>query len=132
MVVMERPPLHNTKMQRQHSNLHNRTKQDATQEEHSTHHEATLEDADERQANRYAVISFFRPIMGYRIRPRLSSTTHHMPYWLFLLYFNFIYNLSRFLLTSLLMSDPPGPPETDIWMDAIQERRKTTSPLLGL
>lgn len=39
---------------------------------------------------------------------------------------------NRFLLTSLLMSDPPGPPESDIWMEAIQERRKTTSPLLGL
>lgn len=39
---------------------------------------------------------------------------------------------SRFLLTSLLMSDPPGPPEQDIWWEKIEERKKTSSPLLGL
>lgn len=38
----------------------------------------------------------------------------------------------RFLLTSLLLSDPPGPPEQDICYEKIEERRKTSSPLLGL
>eukprot|EP00924_Labyrinthula_sp_SR-Ha-C_P000350 maker-scaffold_25-snap-gene-4.1-mRNA-1 protein AED:0.24 eAED:0.24 QI:67/1/1/1/1/1/2/776/266 len=39
---------------------------------------------------------------------------------------------SRFLLTSLLMSDPPGPPAKDVWWEKIDEHRKTHSPLLGL
>ena len=39
---------------------------------------------------------------------------------------------TRFLLTSLLMSDPPGPPEQDIWWEKVEEMKKTTSPLLGL
>lgn len=38
----------------------------------------------------------------------------------------------RFLLTSLLLSDPPGPPEEDICWEKVEESRKTVSPLLGL
>lgn len=38
----------------------------------------------------------------------------------------------RFLLTTLLASDPPGPPEENFHWKAIEARRKTTSPLIGL